>query len=104
MTYALALTLQACRTFSGGVQICWSPAAAPSDAVVTMSIGGEPVWQQEFIGDDTEKVDVAGDTYSITGTLTVLYGAQGTTGNLTGDLSWTVLSVPHIYKGFVGSW
>lgn len=101
---ALALTLQACRTFSGGVQICWHPGTCPSDATVTISIGGEPVWQEEFIGNDVEQVNVAGDNYTITGSLTVTYGAAGTTGSLNGDLSWTVSGQPHIYKGFIGSW
>jgi hypothetical protein len=101
---ALALTLQGCRTFSGGVQICWQPGTAPSDAVVTIGVGGELVWREEFIGDDVEQVNVAGDTYKITGSLTVTYGADGTTGSLTGNLSWTVAEQPHIYQGFIGNW
>jgi hypothetical protein len=101
----LAFTTNGSRTFSGGVSLSWTPnPATPADTVVGIAVGSEPVWQEEFIGDDQESVNVSGDIYSITGTLTVVYGASGTSGQLDADLSWTVAGNSHVYQGFVGGW
>ena len=100
----LAATIGGSRTFSDGVEISWTPSTTTNQVTVQVLIGGSLVWSQLFIGDDQESVDVAGDTYTINGTLTTLYEANGIDGQVDGDLTWAVNSDQHLYKGLIGIW
>lgn len=101
---ALALTLEASRTFSGGVRIGWTPTLTSDEVAVTISIGGEPVWYEKLHGDETEGVDAAGDNWSIEGSVETKFEADGVHGKLNASLAWKVEADPHLYKGLIGYW
>jgi hypothetical protein len=100
----LAATIRGSRTFSGGVEVTWQPSTTTNQVTVQVLLGGSLVWSELFIGDAREAVDVAGDTYTINGTLSTKYEANGIAGQVDGDLAWQVSDDPHLYKGLIGIW
>src|SRR5512133_1096620 len=100
----LAATIGGSRTFADGVEVTWAPSTTMNQVTVQVLIGGSLVWSDLFIGDDVESGDVAGDTYTIKGTLSTKYQANGIDGQVDGDLSWKVGADAHRYKGLIGLW
>lgn len=102
--YSLALTLEGSRSFSDGVVVTWYPTMTDNSVTAQIAIGGELVWSDVFYGDDSEHVDTAGDNWSIGGSLSTVFQADGIHGQLDGVLSWEVQGDPHYYKGLIGIW
>jgi hypothetical protein len=100
-----ALTTSGSRTFAGGVAIHWTPATTGNSVLVTISVGGTTVWYRNFEGDSAMPVNVSGDNYTMSGTISVRFGAEGTTGELEAeDWAWKVGNSPHAYNGVIGFW
>jgi hypothetical protein len=100
----LAATIGGSRTFEDGVGVTWDPSTTTNQVTVQVRIGGTLVWSELFIGDGQENVDVAGDNYTIGGTLSTKYEANGIDGQVDGDLNWKVNDNSHVYKGLIGLW
>lgn len=99
-----AATLEGSRTFNDGVKVTWTPSGTPSDVVVEIDVGGDLAWENEFVATASERVDCAGDTFTIEGSLSVNFGSTGMTGQLWSDITWTVDGNNHLWKGLVGVW
>jgi hypothetical protein len=101
----LALTVGGSRTFSDGVKISWTPSTTTNKVDLSVSIGGDEVWDQDVQGDGTANINVSGDNYKLTGSLSVKFGDDGTTGQIrANDVEWTVQGDSHAYTGLVGNW
>jgi hypothetical protein len=101
----LAATVGGSRTFSDGVKITWTPSTTTNSVDLSVSIGGDEVWEQEVDGDGTANINVSGDNYKLSGSLSVKFGSDGTTGQIrANNLEWTVQGDSHMYNGMVGTW
>ncbi|HXZ25472.1 MAG TPA: hypothetical protein VEI24_04555 [Nitrospiria bacterium] len=100
----LAATTGGSRIFSDGVEVRWAPSTTTNQVTVQVLVGGSLVWSELFIGDGMETVDVAGDTYTVNGSLSTKYQANGIDGQVDGDLTWVVSGNHHLYKGLIGIW
>lgn len=99
-----ATTTGGSRTFSDGVKVSWTPSSTTNVVHVEIDIGGNEVWQHDFNGNDTASFNQSGDNYSIKGTMQTQWNEDGTSGTLSGDMSWTVQQDSHSYDGVIGSW
>lgn len=104
MTELAATTTSGSRTFSDGVTVTWTPSSTTNSVEVSISIGGSPVWDETFVGNSDQAVNVSGDKYKVSGTLTVQFNGSGSSGKLSGQLAWTVADSSHTYEGLIGTW
>lgn len=100
----LALTLEATRSFSDGVVFTWTPSMTDNSVPVQAEIGGQLIWAQTLVGDDSGTLDTAGDGWTLTGHVTTMFEANGINGQLDGNLNWVVEGDAHCYKGLIGLW
>lgn len=102
---ALANTTGGSRSFSDGVTISWTPSTTTNSVELSVTIGGDEVWDQVVQGDGTATIAVSGDNYQVAGELDVKFGNDGSTGQVRADgVKWTVQGDSHQYSGLVGVW
>ena len=100
-----ALTVGGSRTFSDGVKITWTPSTTTNSVDLSVNIGGDEVWEQDVQGDGTAQINVSGDNYKLSGSLSVKFSDDGTSGQVrANNLEWTVQGDSHGYTGIVGNW
>lgn len=102
-----AVTLNASRTYPGGVMVTWTPSTTETALDVMVTVGAAYGWHYSFNPDNTEgKPEGGSNTWNLdSGTFTVEFSADGKHGTLFAhEWKYTVNGSQYRVNGQIGNW